>query len=62
MIPLPNMQQVYQNTHTHNQQIKSADKVMMIIFIDHKSVMCKHAVPPKISMKSEYYVLVLKIF
>lgn len=42
-------------------QTKSAGKVMMIIFFDHKGVIYQHAVPPKTTVNGEYYVSVLKI-
>ncbi len=62
LIPLPNPQQVYRNTLIRRQirQTKSAGKVMMIIFFDHKGVIYQHTVPSKTAVNGAYYVSVLK--
>ena len=43
------------------QQAKSAAKIIMIIFFDHKSLINQHDVPPKTTANDKYYVSVLKI-
>ena len=43
------------------QQLKSAGKVMIIIFFDQTGVMCQHVIPPKTTVKGEYCTLIFKI-
>ena len=65
LIPLQNSQQVYENTfivHLRKriQQTKSARKVIMITFTDHKGVILKHVWPSKITLNGEYCISLLK--
>ena len=63
---LPNRQQFCGNTlilrlRKKFRQTKSAGKVMMIIFFDHKDVICQLAVSSKTTVNSESHGSVLKI-